>query len=564
MSNYQIKIQQDIDEDLRMKRLQGIFLVLIMLVLVVGSLGPVSFPVVDSPANVHPLLSKIAVENPDRIISVFVQKADHSGKAERLVAENGGDLTKDLHIINALVAELPAESALNMAFDPAIRWITLDAPVENTKKTSPKKDEPDTILPENYFLDTLRVRPLWEMGLQGQGITVAVIDSGVDREKDLQVDPYKAKPDSRVIEQLSFNSNPGQLNDASGHGTHVAGIIGGSGYRSDGLYAGIAPQVNLISLRISDDSGMAYESDAIYAMQWVLDNKDKYNIRAVNLSINSTIESSYHASPLDAAAEILWFNGVVVVASVGNKGQSDGYNTAKAAPANDPFIITVGASDERGSPDLSDDTISSFSAHSTTLDGHSKPEIIAPGTDIISILGPGDWISDHPDRVVMNGEYFRLSGTSMSAPMVTGAVALLLQDEPDLTPDQIKYRLINSAGGIGGRYPYLDIYAAVTGSSTESANTGQIASQLLWTGDDPVAWDSVAWNSVAWNSVAWNSVAWNSVAWNSVSWSSVAWKGACKRSAAWNDLARSHQDPLELESLGQVLFYSHRNKTKFY
>ena len=564
MSNYQIKIQQDVDEDLRMKRLQGIFLVLITLVLFVGSLGPVSLPVVDSPANVHPLLSKIAAENPDRIISVFVQKADHSGKAERLVAENGGDLTKDLHIINALVAELPAQSALNMAFDPAIRWITLDAPVENTKKGSSKKDETDTILEENYFLDTLRVRPLWEMGLQGQGITVAVIDSGIDREKDLQVDPYKAKPDSRVIEQLSFNSNPGQLNDASGHGTHVAGIIGGSGYRSDGLYAGIAPQVHLISLRISDDSGMAYESDAIYAMQWVLDNKDKYNIRAVNLSINSTIESSYHTSPLDAAAEMLWFNGIVVVASAGNKSSAGEYNTTNAAPANDPFIITVGASDERGTPDFSDDTIASFSAQSITPDGFNKPEIIAPGTDIISILGPGDWISDHPDRVVMNGEYFRLSGTSMSAPMVTGAVALLLQDEPDLTPDQIKYRLINSAGGIGGRYPYLDIYAAVTGSSTESANTGQIASQLLWAGDDPVAWDSVAWNSVAWNSVAWNSVAWNSVAWNSVSWSSVAWKGAFKRSAAWNDLARNHQEPLVLESLGQVLFYSHRNKTKFY
>ena len=547
-----------------MKILQRIFLVMITLVLVVGSLGPVSVPTVGSPTTVHPLLRKIAAENPDQMVSVLVQKVDHSGRAEWLVAKNGGDLIKDLDIINALVAELTAQSAVNLASDPAIRWITMDVPVESTNKASPKNDETDTICTENYFLDTLRVHPLWEMGLQGQGITVAVIDSGIDREKDLQVNPNKAKPDSRVIKQLSFNSNPGHLNDASGHGTHVAGIIGGSGYRSGGLFAGIAPQVNLISLRISDDSGMAYESDAIEAMQWVLDNKDKYNIRAVNISINSTIESSYHTSPLDAAAEILWFNGVVVVVSVGNKGSNSGYNTAKAAPANDPFIITVGASDERGSPELSDDKISSFSTHSITIDGHSKPEIIAPGTDIISILGPDDWISDHPDRVVMNGEYFRLSGTSMSAPMVTGAVALLLQDEPDLTPDQIKYRLIKTAGVIGGRYPYLDIYAAVTGSSTESANTGQIASQLLWTGDDPVAWDSVAWNSVAWNSVAWNSVAWNSVAWNSVSWSSVAWKGAFKRNAAWNDLARGHQEPLELESLGQVLFYSHRNKTKFY
>jgi serine protease AprX len=123
----------------------------------------------------------------------------------------------------------------------------------------------------------------------------------------------------------------------------------------------------------------------------------------------------------------------------------------------------------------------------------------------------------------MNGEYFRLSGTSMSAPMVTGAAVLLLQDEPELTPDQVKYRLIDSARFIGSGYAYLNIYAAVTGNSTESANTGITASQLLWSGDDPVTWESVAWNSVAWNSVAWNSVAWNSVAWNSVAWNSVFW-----------------------------------------
>jgi serine protease AprX len=107
--------------------------------------------------------------------------------------------------------------------------------------------------------------------------------------------------------------------------------------------------------------------------------------------------------------------------------------------------------------------------------------------------------------------------------MVAGAAVLLLQDEPELTPDQVKYRLTNSARIIGGGNSYLDIYAAVTGSSSETANTGTIASQLLWSGDNPVTWESVAWNSVAWNSVAWNSVAWNSVAWNSVAWNSVFW-----------------------------------------
>jgi serine protease AprX len=257
-------------------------------------------------------------------------------------------------------------------------------------------------------------------------------------------------------------------------------------------------------------------------MQWVYDNKSSYNIRVVNLSINATVESSYHNSPMSAAAEILWFNNVVVVASAGNYWSEYDINPVLAAPAHDPFLITVGATDEKGTTRITDDVIANFSGFGTTLDGHFKPDIYAPGKNIISVLADSSWWhNDYLDRFVEGG-YFRLSGTSMSAPMVSGAAALLLQAEPGLTPDQVKYRLINTARWIGpGKY--LDVYAAITTSTTESANTSQIASQLLWTGDNPVAWGSVAWNSVAWNSVAWNSVAWNSVAWNSVAWNSVAW-----------------------------------------
>jgi serine protease AprX len=517
-------------KDCFMKNWREYIQIFLSLVLLVGLMAPLVLAE-NRPSNkVHPILIEIASDSPHQVVSVILQKNGNDNELAELISNLDGKVTQELPILNALVADLTAENALKLASESEVRWLVLDSIVESSKGKPVKNNVSEESSPANYFLDTLGVHPLWDMGLQGQGITVAVIDSGTNLEKDLQVNPFKAKPDSRVLEQLTFNSNAGHSNDATGHGTHVAGIIGGSGYRSDGLYAGIAPQVNFISLKISDEEGMAYESDAIEAMQWVLDHKDKYNIRAVNLSVNSTQESSYHASPMDAAAEILWFNGIVVVASVGNKAHSGGYNTAKAAPANDPFIITVGASDERGSADISDDAVAAFSAHGNTSDGFSKPEIIAPGKDIISILGPGNWISDYPDRVIMDGEYFRLSGTSMSAPMVTGAAVLLLQDEPELTPDQVKNRLLDSARSIGGGFAYLDIYAAVTGDSTESANTGITASQLLWSGEEPVTWESVAWNSVAWNSVAWNSVAWNSVAWNSVAWNSVAWN-----SVFWGD-----------------------------
>jgi serine protease AprX len=397
---------------------------------------------------------------------------------------------------------------------------------------------PSSIPATNTFLDTLGVQNVWSMGLQGDGLSVAVIDSGISKDTDFSGNtsqnlmasiiasniPIDANG-GRILRQMSFNANSNTVNDIYGHGTHVAGIIGGGGDDSGGVYAGIAPLVNLISLKVNDGTGLAYESDVVAALQWVYDNKSAYNIRVVNLSLNTTTEQSYNVSPLDAACEILWFNGIVVVASAGNRTpvSNSGYNTANAAPANDPFIITVGASDEKGTPDRADDSLGLYSSSGTTSNGFVKPDIIAPGTNIYSVLSKSSsWSTDYPARLNSTGEYFRLSGTSMAAPMVTGAIALLLQDEPNLTPDQVKYRLTHTGSTLGG-YPYLDVYAVVTGTTTQSANTGLYASQLLSSGSEPIAWNSVGWNSVGWNSVGWNSVGWNSVGWNSVGWNSTFW-----------------------------------------
>ncbi|MBX3051637.1 MAG: S8 family peptidase [Caldilineaceae bacterium] len=473
--------------------------------------------------KLHPSLAPLVTAQPEQMVRVIVQAAGSTDMASAM-AGMGGEFVQDLSIIHASVGRIPARSLPALAALPSVGWISPDGPVQGSglleRKGGPGDSGGTNAPAANTYLDTLGVRNVWEMGYQGQGIGIAVIDSGIASGPDFQATLNGGS--SRILESRVFGQGL-SANDNNGHGTHVAGIAAGNGSRSAGEFSGIAPMANLLSLNISDGSGMAYESDTVAAMQWVLDNKATYNIRVVNLSINSTVESSYHSSPMNAAAEILWFNGIVVVASSGNKGNTNGPNTSNAAPANDPFLITVGAFDEMGDSKLRGDAIAPFTAQGWTDAAIYKPEILAPGANIWSVLAPNSsWGKDHPDRVDSTGKYFRASGTSMAAPMVAGAVALLLQKEPTLTPDQVKYRLINASRWVGA-YPGLDVYKALITSTTKSANTGLTASQLLWTGSQPAVWQSgFTWSSVNWNSVNWNSVNWNSgFTWSSVNWNST-------------------------------------------
>ncbi|HYN87835.1 MAG TPA: S8 family peptidase, partial [Ardenticatenaceae bacterium] len=371
-------------------------------------------------------------------------------------------------------------------------------------------------LQTNYHR-AVRAPDVWNQApayLQGQGMTVAVVDSGFIKNRDLG---------GRLLARVNFEKSSHKSEDRYGHGTHVISILAGSGVDSRGQYMGIAPKANVISLRIANDEGMSTESDVVAALQWIYENRTRYNIRVVNLSLNSSEAQSYHTSPLNAAVEVLWFSGIVVVVSAGNNGS--GANSAHLyPPANDPFVITVGATDDRGTPQLADDVVAPFSASGTTPDGLAKPELVAPGANIVAYLPENNRLKisrDHPGHRIST-DYFRMSGTSMAAPMVSAAAVLLLQDEPGLTPDQVKYRLMATAAraeswpgydapraGAG----YVDVYAAVNGSTTESANSGATPSQLLWSDGTPPAWGSVHWGSVHWGSVHWGSVHWGSDYW---------------------------------------------------
>ena len=388
----------------------------------------------------------------------------------------------------------------------------------------------------NANIQSTAADQLWSVPspLNGQGVTVAVVDSGIANHSDLN---QAGTNTSRVLHSIDLTNN-GTTNDINGHGTHVAGIIAGNGTMANGIHRGIAPAANLINVRISNGQGMTYSSELVDGLQWIFDNKDTHNIRIVNISLNSTVAESYHTGPINAAVELLWFSGITVVVSAGNNGTAGGSSTLYP-PANDPFVITVGATSDRNTSYLDDDFVESFSAYGTTIEGHAKPDLVAPGRNIISLSAGNNsnLAQNHPSHK-SGSYYFRMSGTSMAAPTVSGVIALLLQDEPALTPDQIKYRLKATASTNWPGYDaakagagHVNAYAAVHGTTTATANTGIAASQMLWTGEDPVAWDSVSWNSVSWNSVSWNSVSWNSVSWNSVSWNSVI-----MLSSLWDDI----------------------------
>jgi serine protease AprX len=471
----------------------------------------------------------MAAEHPDANVSVIIQKSVRDDSVERAVAGLGGKVTKDLHIINAIAAELPARSVSLLAADDSVRWVSFDAPV--TRASGGCDTCVDTSHLQSAYEKAVGADRVWNStpNLQGQGVTVAVVDSGVNAaHRDLQ----DSNGVSRVVAQVRLNgttmTDTQSTNDIYGHGTHVAGIIGGNGDRSSQGYVGIAPRVNLVNVKVGDDTGGVSSSDVVRGLQWVYDNRTTYNIKVVNLSLTATSGESYHTSPLDAALEILWFSRVVVVVAAGNNGTGSG-SVPIYPPANDPFAITVGAANDMGTVSTSDDTLAPFSAYGTTESGFAKPDLVAPGVNIISTLAArtGQMALLHSDHVVSN-DYFRMSGTSMSAPVVAGAVALLLQHEPTLNPDQVKYRLMatarpfNSPGAGAG---YLDIYAAVTGSTTATANTGLTASHLLWSGNQPVNWGSVNWGSVNWGSVNWGSVNWGSVNWGSVNWGNADYWG---------------------------------------
>src|SRR6266581_2137918 len=371
----------------------------------------------------------------------------------------GAALKQKLSVIHgAAFASLPAQALAQLAQDPGVAYITPDRPVQGATNL-------------DYAPETINAPWAWQqLTLDGTGVGVAVIDSGVYPVADLYwYNMLTGAYGLRIVYSQSFVPGTTDASDYFGHGTHVAGIVASAGWMSTGrnfshTFKGIAPNANIINLRVLDQNGAGTDRSVIAAIQTAINLKDQYNIRVINLSLGRQVYESYTIDPLCQAVESAWKAGIVVVVAAGNEGRNDsagthGYGTV-AAPGNDPYAITVGAMRTNNTPDRGDDVVASYSSKGPTAFDHVvKPDLMAPGNSVVSLLSPYSQLpknyasvdvftSEYLTRTrnsTLSPAYMRLSGTSMATPVVSGAAALMIQADPTLTPDTVKARLMESA-----------------------------------------------------------------------------------------------------------------------
>ena len=350
-----------------------------------------------------------------------------------------GHTGQRLALVDGYVAEVPNDALEALAADPGVAGVHLDRPVGALLAPgggNGGRNDQD--------------RSSSALAFTGAGVGVAVIDSGLTAWHDdlARVDAGRALVGQRVVGFADFTSTTAEVADAYGHGTHVAGIVAGSGHDSDGEHAGVAPGAHLLILKVLDGEGKGYVSDVIRALDFVVTSRARFNLRVVNLSIGAPVLESYETDPLTLAARRAVEAGIVVVAAAGNFGKNAEEQIQYGgitAPGNAPWVLTVGAYSHMGTPDPADDRVAGYSSRGpTAFDFAAKPDLVAPGTRIVSLNDDGSALAlRHPEDLVAgtNGgafPYLTLSGTSMAAPVVSGVVARMLQANPALTPNAVK------------------------------------------------------------------------------------------------------------------------------
>ncbi len=355
---------------------------------------------------VHPMVAARISAGTRQSLQVIIYSNKTISEIKECVLEKNGKIKYELPFINAVAAEIPSDSVDPIALHNMIKFIDEDNKVFKTVDIARKFMGSDAVNDNGYT---------------GKGIGIAVVDTGVAPHSDL------VKPKNRIVAFKDLINNRESPYDDDGHGTHVAGIAAGNGF-STSKYKGVAPDANIIAVKALDDTGSGSTSDILAGIQWVVDNKDKYNIKILNLSLGTPADTTYREDPLAKGAAAASNYGICVVTAAGNSGPN---RRTINSPGISPFVITVGSIDDNRTTSYEDVFVAEFSSRGPTLSGEIKPDIMAPGVDIVSLS------NKNPSG------YTSHSGTSMSTPFVSGAIALLYEKNSNISPDQAK-RIVKS------------------------------------------------------------------------------------------------------------------------
>ncbi|WP_242620450.1 S8 family peptidase [Senegalia massiliensis] len=360
--------------------------------------------------KIDPLVNaKLNSTSKEEIPIIIKYKKDKKEKISSMYKK----IKYELPIVGSVACSMNLKDINDLKEDPDVEFISYDSKV---------------FAQLDIVNKTIKTNIAIENDITGKDITIAVIDTGLAPHVDL------FKPTNRILGFKDLVNNRTKLYDDNGHGTHVAGIIAGNGYASKQKFKGIAPLSNLVIVKALDSSGSGNTSDIVSAIQWVIDNKEEYDIKILNLSLGAPISDDGSSSPLREAVEEAVRNGITVVCAAGNSGPSKG---SILCPGNSPSAITVGAIDDNKTAEINDDFIANFSSRGPTKEGLKKPDMVAPGVDIMSISNKN------------SSGYSSLSGTSMATPVITGACALLHEKHGYLKPRTVKQMLMSSCNNIG-------------------------------------------------------------------------------------------------------------------
>jgi serine protease AprX len=487
-----------------------------------------------------------------------------------------GVATTELAQFDAVAAYLTQDEIQALAAEDAVDMIVSDSPVFGL-------DYASSLDITNLAIGLDRVDAPAAGGPTGAGVGVVVVDSGVaTTSPDLK--------NSRIVAWKDFVNNKTQPYDDAGHGTFVAGLIAGDGTASlpldQGGYAnmqfrGVAPAADIIGLKVLDNTGQGRASAVMSAVLWAVVHKNQYHIKVINLSIGSNVATPVEYDPIAAAVEFAWKHGIAVVCAAGNEGEfGPGGITS---PGNSPYVITVGASDTSQTASTTDDRMTFYSSVGPTLfDEYAKPDVVAPGNHVISIRARGSYIDVNfsfnqipvstyaaTAPAGIETDYLSLSGTSTSAPVTAGAVALMLGADPTLTPDDVKLRLMNTADPLPGATRYqqgagaIDVAAALDDASRAdgyalSADLGdgmtildrnvysawdqRVWSKYGWTDSkwskylgSKFKWSKFKWSKFKWSEVGWSKFKWSKFKWSEVAWSKFKWSDYDSSKFKWSD-----------------------------